>query len=207
MPTATATPIPYSYLRVGSFVLGDRSVAAALTATTPLTMTWWGAQWYKLNKLSGGPATSAFIGFAATLNSEPPRCGGSWTTTPGNSPPPSSAVPPYMAVIVASTITTTGSTVSGNVVQIVVVKTARGYSPDPGHAGTGTIVQVICGHGAAPHDVLRARATAPAPMQARHHAPLRLEQATAAAGAAVRQRCRLPVPRAPGRRWPCGERG
>jgi hypothetical protein len=54
-----------------------------------------------------------------------------------------------MAVIVASTITRRGSTISGDVRQIVVVKTAAGYAPDPGHAGTGTVVGVLCRRGSA----------------------------------------------------------
>jgi hypothetical protein len=36
----------------------------------------------------------------------------------------------------------TGSTVSGNAVQIVIVQTDPGYAPDPGDAGTGTVVAV-----------------------------------------------------------------
>ncbi len=38
----------------------------------------------------------------------------------------------------------TGSTISGNVARIVIVKTAPGYDSDPGHAGTGTVVAVWC---------------------------------------------------------------
>jgi hypothetical protein len=34
--------------------------------------------------------------------------------------------------------------ISGNTVHMVVVKTNPGYAPDPGHAGTGTVVATIC---------------------------------------------------------------
>jgi hypothetical protein len=35
--------------------------------------------------------------------------------------------------------------ISGNAVEIVVVQTNAGYKNDPGHAGTGTVVAVVCG--------------------------------------------------------------
>jgi hypothetical protein len=48
-----------------------------------------------------------------------------------------------MAVVVSDSITKSGSTITGTVKQIVVVKTDPGYGPAPGHAGTGTIVATI----------------------------------------------------------------
>jgi len=35
-------------------------------------------------------------------------------------------------------------TLSGNITQIVVVITAPGYAPNPGHPGTGTIIATYC---------------------------------------------------------------
>jgi hypothetical protein len=49
-----------------------------------------------------------------------------------------------MAVIVSSSIGQSGSTISGNTVHIVIVRTNPGYAPDPGHAGTGTVVTTVC---------------------------------------------------------------
>jgi len=49
-----------------------------------------------------------------------------------------------MAVIVASSIGKSGSTISGNSLHIVIVKTNAGYAPNPGHAGTGTVVATVC---------------------------------------------------------------
>jgi hypothetical protein len=49
-----------------------------------------------------------------------------------------------MAVIVTSKATKSGSTTSGTIVHIVIVKTNPGYSTNPGHAGTGTVVAVVC---------------------------------------------------------------
>jgi len=70
--------------------------------------------------------------------------GASWTTTPGNSPPLPSSVPSYMGTLVASSITKSGSSISGNVVEIVVVRTNPVYAPDPGHLGTGEVVATVC---------------------------------------------------------------
>ena len=67
-------------------------------------------------------------------------------TRTGNSPPPTSGVPGYMGVIVASKVVKdkTGN-VTGVWGKVVVVKTDAGYSPSPGHPGTGKIVATFCG--------------------------------------------------------------
>lgn len=142
--TTTTTTTPFTYPIGGAFVLGDQTVSAALSATAPQTVTWWGARWSTANSLSGGAAPSSFKGFAADLAATPQPCGETWTTRPGNSAPPPSSVPAYMAVIVAGHITKSGSTISGDTSQVVIVKTAPGYQPDPGHPGTGTVVGVLC---------------------------------------------------------------
>jgi hypothetical protein len=133
----------FAFPASGDFVLGDRTVAAATPTTT---VTYWGAQWAQLNSLSSGPAPNSFKGFANLTTPAPPACTltASWSTTPGNSPPPPTSVPSYLGVIVASTASQSGNTISGNVVQIVVVKTNPGYSNNPGHPGTGTIVATYC---------------------------------------------------------------
>lgn len=121
----------------GSFVIGDRNSAQGSSVE------FWGAQWAKNNSLSGGPAPAAFKGFA--LQPTTPACGATWTTGPGNSPPPPSApLPAYMAVIVTSQASQSGTTISGNTIHVVVVRTNPGYQPDPGHPGTGTVVAQIC---------------------------------------------------------------
>jgi Beta-propeller repeat len=120
----------------GAFVIGDRD------AVVGNTVTFWGAQWAKANSLSGGPVPKAFKGFAETT---PQRCGGSWTSDPGNSSKPPDSLPPYLAVIVSSSVTKAGSTISGDVPKIIIVKTDPGYGPSPGHTGTDTVVSVLCG--------------------------------------------------------------
>jgi hypothetical protein len=121
----------------GAFVIGDKNSAVNTNVT------FWGAQWSKLNGLSGGAAPSSFKGFAKNPTS--PACGVGWSTDPGNSaPPPPGPLPAYMGVLVTSSATKSGSQISGNTPQIVVVKTNLGYAPDPGHAGTGKVVAQNC---------------------------------------------------------------
>jgi Bacterial Ig-like domain (group 3)/Integrin beta chain VWA domain len=127
----TVKAIVFAFPTTGAFVVGDKTSSGKVD--------FWGSQWTKNNVLSGGSAPDAFKGFAATT-SKPPANGNPWSTDPGNSPPPPSTVPSYMGVIVASQASQTGSTISGNTVHIVVVKTDPGYASDSGHRGTGTVV-------------------------------------------------------------------
>ena len=46
--------------------------------------------------------------------------------------------------VVVSGVAKSGSTISGGVLKIVVVVTAPGYVPNPGSAGTRTIVATYC---------------------------------------------------------------
>lgn len=136
--TVTVTWVA-SFLASGAFVISDTN-AALRTGVT-----FWGAQWAKDNVPSGGSAPNSFKGFANTTSTSPPSCGGRWTSNPGNSSgPPAGPLPQYMAIIVSSWVTQSGSVESGNILHIVVVKTNSGYQSDPGHAGTGTVVGVVC---------------------------------------------------------------
>ncbi|HEV2035956.1 MAG TPA: hypothetical protein VGU71_17475, partial [Candidatus Dormibacteraeota bacterium] len=135
--TDTKPILNFSFLATGSFVIGDQN------AVVGNSVTFWGAQWAKDNSLSGGSAPHSFKGFAE--NPTPPSCGTGWSADPGNStPPPDGPLPAYMAVIVTSSADKSGSTISGNTVHIVVVQTNPGYASNPGHAGTGTVVVVVC---------------------------------------------------------------
>jgi hypothetical protein len=49
-----------------------------------------------------------------------------------------------MGTLVTSKVTKSGSTISGNAVGIVVVKTNPGYSTNPANHGTGQIVAKFC---------------------------------------------------------------
>jgi Bacterial Ig-like domain (group 3) len=139
LPSATSeTVIVFAFLNSGSMIIGNLDSAVATVAT------FWGAQWAKLNSLTGGPAPNSFKGFADVA---PQACGGSWTSSPGNSSgSPSGPLPSYMGVIVSSVVGQSGSMIAGDVPEIVVVKTNAGYAPNPGHAGTGTVVAVFCVH-------------------------------------------------------------
>jgi len=133
-PTPTPTPTP-----IGTgFVIGD------LDAAVGNHVTFWGAQWWKLNHLSGGPAPASFKGFANSPNPNPAACGGTWQSDPGNSSGPPESVPADITVIVSSLITKSGPIISGDVPEMVIVHTDPGYSPNPGHEGTGTVTAVVC---------------------------------------------------------------
>lgn len=136
--TASCTFLIGAATAGGSFVVGD------LDAAVGNAVTFWGAQWSKLNSLSGGPAPAAFKGFANTPRANP-ACGQTWSTGPGNSSnPPSPPLPDFIIVRVASSVSKAGSTISGNTPQLVVVHVDSGYEANPGHAGIGTVAGVLC---------------------------------------------------------------
>ena len=125
----------------GNFVVGDLTVGPMGQAIGK-SVTFWGAQWWKLNQLSGGTGPAAFKGFQDAPDT--PACGVNWTAKPGNSTPPPATIPAFMAVIVSSGITKSGPSIAGDTLHLVIVQTNAGYEGNPGHAGTGTIVGVIC---------------------------------------------------------------
>jgi hypothetical protein len=136
-----AETILFAFLDHGSFALGDLSSAVGSTAT------FWSSQWSGTNALTGGIAPASFKGFVNGLATTPPACGGTWTTEQGGNsvkPPDAGTLPSYMGVVVTNSVTKSGSTSSGNVARIVVVQTATGYAPAPGHVGTGLIVATYC---------------------------------------------------------------
>jgi hypothetical protein len=121
----------------GAFAIGDPE------NTPGNSVTFWGAQWWKDNPTSTGTTAPSFKGFVESP--AVPSCGATWSADPGNStPPPAGPLPAFMGIIVTSSYGQSGSTISGNIVHIVVVTTNAGYAPDPGHAGTGTIVATFC---------------------------------------------------------------
>jgi hypothetical protein len=121
----------FLFLPIGSFVIGD------LEAVVGQHVTFAGAQWDKANDMSGGSAPSSFKGYVDSMSTNPPVVGGTWTGRPANSSNPPEAVPEYMAVLVSSSVTKSGSTITGNIVSIVIVK------PDSATAETGTVVAII----------------------------------------------------------------
>ncbi|HJV08815.1 MAG TPA: Ig-like domain repeat protein, partial [Acidimicrobiales bacterium] len=133
----TKQAIVFAFPTRGAFTIGDQSSGPAVT--------WWASDWAARNRLSGGPAPSAFKGFASAMSTTPPSCGAGWTSTPGNSSSPVGSVPSYMGVVVTDSVSSSGNQISGSVARIVVVKTDAGYAPNPGHPGTGTVVATYCG--------------------------------------------------------------
>jgi uncharacterized repeat protein (TIGR01451 family) len=123
----------------GAFLVGDKSAGNLQVGNK---VNFWGAQWWKNNALSGGPAPAALKGF--TNSPITAACGVNWTTRPGNSASPPGTLPSQIVVIVTSKATQTGSTISGNTVHVLLVNVGPGYGPGPGHAGNGTIAATIC---------------------------------------------------------------
>jgi hypothetical protein len=139
---ASARPFSTS----GLFVIGDRSADRSLQVGD--TITFWGAQWWKDNSLSGGAAPASFKGFANTLTGDA-WCGDNWSTRPGNSSFPPASVGPVqddgtVEMIASSDITKDGPVISGDIAKLVTVRVDSGYAPNPGHPGTGVVVGIIC---------------------------------------------------------------
>jgi hypothetical protein len=129
--------VVFVFLGRGMFTVGDGNAAKGASVT------FWGAQWAKLNTLSGGTPPMSYKGFAADTSPGPPDCGG-FTTSPGNVAVPPSTVPSFMAVAVTSRVRQSGSTITGTIKHIVVVQTNPGYGPDPSQAGSGKVVAQYC---------------------------------------------------------------
>src|SRR5262245_28370994 len=112
----------------GMFVIGDQS------ARLDAHVTFWGAQWWMDNELSGGPAPGSFKGFADDID---PACTTPWTTRPGDSSFPPVATGDAISVLVATRIDKSGRVISGDSPQLALVAVDPGYGPAPGHPGTG----------------------------------------------------------------------
>jgi len=124
----------------GAFVIGDVSAGHPTNGTA---VNFWGAQLWKNNVFSSGSsAPAAMKGYIDNLGGY--ACGATWTSDPGNSSHPPSTIPSEMVVIVSNNIAQSGSTISGTVTHMVIVKVNPGYAGNPGHDGTGTIVYTIC---------------------------------------------------------------
>ena len=128
----------------GSFTIGDGNSALGSKVT------FWGAKWWKLNTLSGGEAPSSFKGWINSFTTAP-MCELPWTTGTGNSSEPPLTLSEFITVAVASQVTQEGSVVASSTTpKVVRVKTnvayekKSGYQPDPGHEGTGEVVEIVC---------------------------------------------------------------
>src|SRR5262249_47526757 len=123
--TTSGTILVFAYASGGAFVVGDQTSGASPVRRA---VTFSGPQWAGSNRLSHGPAPDAFKGFENSTAR--PACDTSWTTGTGNSVSPPPTVPAYTAVAVSSTITGSTSRISGDTVDVVVVRTDLGYAPN-----------------------------------------------------------------------------
>jgi hypothetical protein len=124
----------------GLFAIGDGNSAANASVE------FWGAQWWKDNTVSGGTAPASFKGLALTITPTGP-CSGTFTTRPGNSVDGPASVGAQIQVLVVDSVTKSGPVISGTYDDIDVVNADPGYGPNPGHAGTGTVVADCVGGG------------------------------------------------------------
>ncbi|HEY6830766.1 MAG TPA: hypothetical protein VI259_28155, partial [Gemmatimonadaceae bacterium] len=69
---------------------------------------------------------------------------GVWSTQPGNSSNPPESIPSDIAIIVTSKVLKNGSTLSGDIKEIVVVHQDGNYQDNPGHAGGGPVTHILC---------------------------------------------------------------
>jgi hypothetical protein len=120
------------------FVIGDKEDHGVTDVVN-----FWGAQWWQNNQMTGqvDNGVAAFKGFASSADN---FCGGAWTTQPGNSSNPPATIPSDLVIIVTSEVLKNGSSISGNIKEIIVVHQDGNYEGNPGHAGGGTVTSIFC---------------------------------------------------------------
>lgn len=118
------------YLATGTFVVVNK--AARLGAT----VRYWGASWARDNGLAASPALSVFRGFAASVSRRPAVVGGTWSGSVSASASPPRNLPSLIAVVVANQVRKRGTTVSGNIIRIVLVQRSATF-------GRGKVVAVL----------------------------------------------------------------
>lgn len=118
------------YLATGTFVVVNK--AARLGAT----VRYWGATWARDNGLAASPGLSVFRGFAASVSRRPAVVGGTWSGSVSASAAPPRTLPSLIAVVVANQVRKRGTTVSGNIIRIVLVQRSATF-------GRGKVVAVL----------------------------------------------------------------
>ena len=129
--SVTSPALVYAFATAtgGSFAISDGAGTA---------VTFWSGQWQDANPFVSGASAGSFKGYIdppASMTAR--RCGESWSGRNGGGASPPSTLPAYMAVVVTGPMDKSGSTVSGTIVRVVVVKTDSGY--------TATVVGTVCG--------------------------------------------------------------
>src|SRR5205823_3711617 len=129
-------PPPY---QVGQFVIWGANLPNLADVKLGQDYPFWGAQWAGQVTAGDYEANPSFKGYADVVTDT------SWTSRPGNSSKPPSSVGPYVSVIVATHIVKHGSTISGDIAEIAVLKVddPSSYGPNPGHAASGKVVAIL----------------------------------------------------------------
>ena len=116
------------------FAIGDDE------ASVGAHVTFWSAQWWKANDLSTDITRPSFKGWATSIDTT--KC--TFTTRTGDSPPPPDGpIPQYITAVVTSQVTQSGSVIDGTVKAFALFKVDPGYDGNPGHEGTGTVLDLL----------------------------------------------------------------
>ncbi len=122
----------------------------------------WGAQWDA--QVTGGSyaANASFKGYADTLLPG----GTAWEARTGNASSPPATVSAFTSVIVATSIAKEGSTITGDVAAVGIVRVTdpAAYLPDPGHPAYGELLALLPAGG--PDAIVRTPPGPPGEVQA-----------------------------------------
>ena len=126
----------------GQFVIwGGNAPSLGDALTVGDRYPFWGAQWDAQVTAGDYAANASFKGYADLVSAAT----ASWTAQPGNSSGPPASVPEYMSVIVATSIAKQGSTISGDVAALAIVRVLdpAAYRADPGHDGSAELLLLL----------------------------------------------------------------
>jgi hypothetical protein len=99
----------------------------------------WGARWW--DQVTGGDfqANPSFKGYADSVS------GAAWAASPGASSHAPPTVASYIGVLVATSAQMSGGSETGAIGGVVILRVddPAAYAPDPGHTGTGVLVEAV----------------------------------------------------------------
>jgi hypothetical protein len=138
-PSDAAASVIFVYQPTSFVVWGGNEPNLADAIAVGMDVTFWGAQWTSQVTSGAWPGAPAFKGYADDVSA------GMWSARGGNSSSPPVRIAEYIAVLVTTSATRTGSTTTGNIAAVVIVKVDRPdlYRPDPGIPATGVVQTVV----------------------------------------------------------------
>jgi hypothetical protein len=139
LPSDATAQTLYVYQPTQFLIWGGNNPDLSQAVVTGQDYTFWGAQWAKQVTAGDYQANNSFKGYADVVS------GNTWTSSPGNSSNPPSSVGSYIGVIVTTQTDKTGSSLSGNIAELVVLRVddPAAYQPNPGHPASGVAVAIV----------------------------------------------------------------